>query len=309
MTGYADEHRPWHYGAPAKSDLIGSFHDVRVRGGSFVEASRVSRCEGFEAQYLNEEGTELEVAGSDHTTLILLLSKRAKMATDLLGDRRRIVIPADSFVIVPSGTTSWWDNSGSGGAMIHTTFSHQLLAELREDEGIGGSLKPAAGFFTVALRAAFALLQGELSRLEPEGRIFTESLARLIGLAMLRANADLALGGRSSGGLAGWQLRRVVDYLGAHLDEDVSLVELSNLVGLSPSHFCRAFKDSVGQSPHAWLIEQRMERAREMMLLHPLMGLTEIALSVGYQSQAAFGTAFKRTTGWTPHQWRRERLR
>lgn len=109
------------------------------------------------------------------------------------------------------------------------------------------------------------------------------------------------------GGLPPYVLRRLTDYIQTHLAEDVSLAELAALADLSPYHFCRAFKQSTGLPPHAWLTARRIERAQELMTAHPRMGLTEVALGVGYDSQAAFGAAFKRATGATPGQWRRER--
>jgi AraC family transcriptional regulator len=110
------------------------------------------------------------------------------------------------------------------------------------------------------------------------------------------------------GGLTPRQVRRVTDYLQAHLEEDVSLSELGLLVDLSPAYLCRAFKQSVGVPPHAWLLKHRVERAQELMLASPEMALTEVALSVGYSGQSAFGTAFRRVTGETPSGWKRERL-
>ena len=113
----------------------------------------------------------------------------------------------------------------------------------------------------------------------------------------------------AAAGLAGWQLRRVADNMQDHLDRDVTLAELAALVGLSPHHFCRAFAASTGLPPHRWLVERRVERAKEMMAAHPRLGLTEVALAVGYSGQSALATAFRRVTGTTPSAWRRERMR
>jgi AraC family transcriptional regulator len=89
----------------------------------------------------------------------------------------------------------------------------------------------------------------------------------------------------------------------------VSLAELAALVGLSPHHFCRAFAGSTGQPPHRWLVERRIEVAQQMIAAAPQIGLTEVALAVGYGSQSAFGAAFRRVTGTTPRAWRKERGR
>jgi AraC family transcriptional regulator len=111
-----------------------------------------------------------------------------------------------------------------------------------------------------------------------------------------------------SGGLAPRQMKRVADFLLANLAEDVGLAELAAIAGLSPHHFCRAFKHSTGLPPHAWLAAGRMERAKEMVAAHPGMGLIEVALCAGYSSQTTFGIAFKLAAGRTPEQWRRERI-
>jgi AraC family transcriptional regulator len=92
----------------------------------------------------------------------------------------------------------------------------------------------------------------------------------------------------------------------AYMHRDVSLAELSALVGLSPFHFARAFKQSLGHPPYAWLTRCRIERAQEIMVRSKL-GLAEVALAVGFASQTPFGTAFRKVTGMPPGAWRRAR--
>jgi AraC family transcriptional regulator len=134
-------------------------------------------------------------------------------------------------------------------------------------------------------------------------RIFVEGSAlALLGL-LLRAVGRSPQGNR--GALAPWQLRRATAYMMDHLDSEVGLAELGALVGLSPSHFCTAFRHSTGRPPHAWLTEARMERAKAL-LADPRLSLTEVAQTVGYGGQSAFGAAFRRATGKTPSAWRRE---
>lgn len=107
------------------------------------------------------------------------------------------------------------------------------------------------------------------------------------------------------GGLAPWQLRRAQDYMEARIGEQISLEEVAASVQLSSFHFSRAFKRTIGLPPHAWLTAMRMERACALMRNDPKLCLTEIAHSVGYQSQTAFGSVFRRHYGLAPGQWRR----
>jgi AraC family transcriptional regulator len=125
--------------------------------------------------------------------------------------------------------------------------------------------------------------------------------SRLVALSRTKPAA------RPPSGLAPWQLRRATAYMMDHLDTEVGLAEPGALVGLSPSHFCTAFRRSTGRPPHAWLQEARMERAKAL-LADPRLSLTEVAQTVGYGGQSAFGAAFRRATGTTPRAWRRKAM-
>lgn len=70
---------------------------------------------------------------------------------------------------------------------------------------------------------------------------------------------------KRAGGLAGWQLKRALEVMNASLDRDLALSEPAALVGVSPHHFCRAFKQSTGVPPHRWLVACRVERAKELL--------------------------------------------
>jgi AraC family transcriptional regulator len=105
------------------------------------------------------------------------------------------------------------------------------------------------------------------------------------------------------GGLAAWQLNRVCDFLLAHLALDIGLSTLADLVGLSPKHFARAFKQSTGVPPHQWLIARRIERAQA--LLHSTrLTLSEVALNCGFADQSHFTATFRRVTGNSPGRYR-----
>ena len=138
-------------------------------------------------------------------------------------------------------------------------------------------------------------------------RLETGSRVNLLLLDLLRRCTPSPSGRMSTlarAGLAPWQYRRVVDYMDEHLSKDVSLEELGALVALAPTFSSRAFHVTVGQPPHRWLIERRMKRAQALMAARA-MGLTDIAVEVGYSGLSAFGAAFRWVTGMTPSEWRR----
>ena len=140
------------------------------------------------------------------------------------------------------------------------------------------------------------------------GRLYAETLGSTLIFELARRYAG-ALPPRSEavrGGLAGWQLKRVCDYLEANLAEDVSLAELAAIARLSAQHFCRAFQRSTGLPPHRYHLQRRIERAKAMLCGGGLR-VTDVALAVGFGGSSQFATAFKRATGVPPREYRRSR--
>jgi len=109
------------------------------------------------------------------------------------------------------------------------------------------------------------------------------------------------------GGLAPWQQRKVDRYVREHLERSMWVDELAEQVSLSASHFCRAFKHSFGDTPHAYIVRLRLERAQELML-STKDTLCQIALACGLADQAHLSKLFRREIGEPPHAWRRRNL-
>ncbi|MFC5422865.1 helix-turn-helix domain-containing protein [Bosea eneae] len=139
----------------------------------------------------------------------------------------------------------------------------------------------------------------------PHGALWVDGALLQLTSALLRLR-DGRMAARSHG-LSPWQLRRVTEFLDADLAADRSLAELAELVGLSPNHFCVAFRRSAGRPPHRWLVARRVEKAR-VMLADARFTVTEVALACGFASSAHFATTFRKHVGVSPSAWRRERL-
>jgi AraC-like DNA-binding protein len=111
---------------------------------------------------------------------------------------------------------------------------------------------------------------------------------------------------RTPTGLAPWQLKRVVDYLEAHIAQRVELATLAALVGLSQSHFSHAFRVSTGVAPYRWQLEARIRRAQRL-LLETRAPLEQVAEDTGFADAVHFGRTFRRLTGTPPAAWRHDR--
>jgi AraC family transcriptional regulator len=106
------------------------------------------------------------------------------------------------------------------------------------------------------------------------------------------------------GGLAPWQMRRTAQVLNERLDSKVTLARLAAECGLSVAHFSRAFKQATGRPPHRWLVEQRVEHAKRLLVTSALP-LAEIAAICGFADQSHFTRVFSRLVGSGPGAWRR----
>ena len=112
--------------------------------------------------------------------------------------------------------------------------------------------------------------------------------------------------GSTRGGLATWQVLRVRAYIDSNLHRAIRIRDLSAVARRSPAHFSRKFKLVVGESPHAYVVRRRLERACHLMMTSAV-SLREIALSVGFSDQAHLSRRFRQAFGQSPAHWRRER--
>ncbi len=132
--------------------------------------------------------------------------------------------------------------------------------------------------------------------------LFMDYVALAFHAHILTAYGGL-LGGASRAGLAPWQLRRVDEFIDAHLGGDPSIADLARECRLSESHFARAFRQATGMPPHRFVTKRRVERAKELLLKSDLE-LTQIALACGFVDQSHLNRNFVRTEGHSPGKWR-----
>jgi len=165
--------------------------------------------------------------------------------------------------------------------------------------------KPRLFFFDKSLWETAAKLKAQSGNSSPDQRQYAEALGVVMAHELLRLNNGATPAKeRIRGGLAGWQERKVGQYIDEHFPEDISLATLAELVGLSPFHFARAFKQSFGSPPHRYLSSLRIERAKSL-LADPAMSVTQVGSDLGFSETSSFTTTFRKHTGLTPTAYRR----
>jgi AraC-like DNA-binding protein len=136
-----------------------------------------------------------------------------------------------------------------------------------------------------------------------------ENAARLAVMASLVEtlvpSAPAARKKRAVAALPKWRLMQVLRYIETHIGEPITLANLAATAGLSRMYFAKQFRTTTGMRPHDFVLRKRIERAQQL-LAATSDALVDIALSVGFQTQAHFTTVFKKVVGSTPYQWRRE---
>jgi len=144
----------------------------------------------------------------------------------------------------------------------------------------------------------------ELTSIGFAGRLYGDFLAQTLAVQLLRRHC--VFGPRSmetSAALPGYKLRRALEFIEAHLAEEIGVDSIAEAASTSMFHFSHAFKKVTGCSPHQYVIRQRIERAKELLKQTDLP-IMEIAMSVGFATQNHFTTVFGKLSGTTPKQYR-----
>lgn len=146
-------------------------------------------------------------------------------------------------------------------------------------------------------------LREELEAPGQEGQLYMDSLITALSAHLLRHYCHLTRSQPFSPGcLPRYKLHPVLEYIHAHLDRNLSLAELATIAQISPNYFLTQFKQATGLSPHQYIIHQRIERAK-VMLIRNNMAIADVAYELGFSHQSHFTRHFKRQVGVTPKQF------
>jgi len=209
-------------------------------------------------------------------------------------------------IIIPEGSSSRWDIPKPVD-VVQLYLPHATLKRVADESETATPtdlLERTAHPDPITSR----LLLSAAGVVENNGALdtlFRHQLVDLLATRLLAAHTSSPTTFQPAmGGLSPKVLLRAIERLRSNSDADVSLDALASDAGLSRFHFCRAFKESTGLSPHAWLRQYRIEQAMNM-LRNTDASIVSVAVEFGYASQTAFAAAFRRLTGEAPSDWRR----
>jgi AraC family transcriptional regulator len=205
----------------------------------------------------------------------------------------------------------WKGLSSTPTQTLHLHLSQDLLARTAEEvadyDPAHVSLVERSGFQDPLLAQIGFALWRELEQGAPAGKLYAQIAAQLLAIHLLRHYTAVGVAIKSpSQGLTRQQLNRVIDFVQAHLGQDLSLAALAEQTGFSPYHFARLFRQTTGESPHQFVLRLRIEQAQHLLAERDVP-LAQVALACGFANQSHFTQAFKRQLGLTPRAYRQGR--
>jgi AraC family transcriptional regulator len=252
---------------------------------------------------------ELEVWADTHTLLLRCdgMASRCEVLWPESDCRQRLSeLRPGSMVFSPASSSVRVSKKDQGNyRYISVSIPPATLAQLNDDgrDATRLTLPPQAGPCHAELCRVMLAMRDEIDDPGPAGLLYKSTLALQLLIQLVRCTSRLTIL-PAKGGLSAWRLRRAMELIEADLTQTRSIQQLAAAVGLSPTHFCTAFKQSAGLSPHRYLVDRRVALAKRLMA-DARLSLTEIALSSGFGSSSQFATTFRRIDGATPSTFRR----
>jgi AraC-like DNA-binding protein len=193
--------------------------------------------------------------------------------------------------LTAAGVEGTWEASASSRAAVVVIRSEFLSRAIEEHWGADSSKVEFVNQFLVrdpVIEAVVLNLTGEVSGGSPGGRLYVDSGCEFLTHHLIHRCSSLSRApSRFIGGLSSRRLRIVLDYIEDTLDQSIKLRELAALAGISAHHFERAFRQSTGYSPHAYVMERRLRMGRDLLINQPELPIEHIILGFDWDSPAA----------------------
>jgi AraC family transcriptional regulator len=261
----------------------------------------------FSAEIVHIQPTELEfrVKGDDAAYLALHDAVRSDGETRIDGGSRSTLTDLrDKLTFAPIGSSVEGWNCFKG--RVSSVFAVHLAPRISDHYANDiSNVPPSLYFENNNLKATLQKLESVLDGSGINDRAYAETLGLLLLWELRHAAAPQSQLKPIRGGLTALQLRRVKEFIDAHISKGIGIPELASLAGLSQFHFIRAFKHSVGLSPHQYVLSKRISVAKEMLSKRDL-SIADVAVAVGFSDAAQLNRVFRKLIGVTPTVYRRE---
>jgi AraC family transcriptional regulator len=297
--------------ARAQRGGAGSEFDSRPENLSLLTLEEMSRWRGLPLAWVGtREGAWSTQFTPPSTVLTMLDSGTVTTRINICGRTRDLDARAGTMTLFAADSqirVNQVDCSQARRILVHFDVAALAQQSLFDDELVTTPLRPSHEFYDTSLSAVLSEMLREIRRGCPNGTLFAESLSMGVAMQLCRTRGVHAPPAAGERGLfSRWQWSHLRDLIDNDLSGDLSLTALAASVNLSKPHFVRLFRSTAGKSPHQYIVQLRIERARQMIQTSA-MPLVDIASETGFSSQSHLSRTFLKCYGVTPGQMRRQR--
>jgi len=217
---------------------------------------------------------------------------------------RRVTFQTGEIGFFPRHTERWVGTGDQERLLLRISDSSLMAA----CDGKKGAVELSHRCKMVDARLAALMVAVNAERIAgfPSGRLFLDSVEQALAAALVDAYGGRSLSVRSfRGGLGPARLRTIKELVQAKMEDELTLLEMAQSVELSPAHFSRMFRKSAGETPHQFVLRNRIERAKQM-LCAPEPRVLDVAVACGFKTQQHFARVFRRVCGASPREYRLE---
>lgn len=269
-----------------------------------IYTSSAARWNGIQLQHHHQPAWEtIEHCYTKHVIDVSEFQEVAQIERKFDNQRQGEKISTGEVAIVPAGMPHKmvWDKEGDCTLLILDPVLVKRVAYESTDrdrvELVPRFDKPDPLIYQIA-----SALKNILQVSPQNSKLYAESMTTaLVAHLLQHYSAQKPVIEDFTGGIPKYKLQQAIDYINAHLAEDISLEAIASVVSMSQYHFARLFKQSTGFSPYQYALQCRVNRGKKL-LLQGKLGIAEVALEVGFSSQSHFTQSFKKIIGVTPKQ-------
>jgi len=240
-------------------------------------------------------------------TIVIHLNSKTNLERKLDDARRDYSMFAGDMAVIPANVTHYAVNKEECEGLF-LALDPQIVSQIAYEAINPDSIELVPTFIQsdpLIYNLGLAL-KSELKSDNFGCRSYVDSLATALAAHIVRKYSTRQPKlSQYSGGLSRYALQQALNYINDHFHQDLKIAEISTVLGMSSYYFCRLFTRSMGLSPHQYLTQCRLERAKQLLKKTNLQ-IIEIAAEVGFNSQSHFITLFKKQVGITPLQYRKE---
>ena len=267
-----------------------------------------SNNENWDGIYLrHDRQPALEIPEHSHPqhTIIIGMENALEAQWSIDGQFRDLQYDKGDVFIVPAGAShkAYWKQE-SEGIMLALEPDSVVSAAIDSVKSDRLEIVPQFAMTDLRLSQIAQWLLIELREKQMGSSLYIESLTTMLMVHLLRNYCAVEQNiPNYKGGLAQYKLKKAIALINENLHRDLKLVEMANLVTMSPYHFARMFKQSTGYTPHQYLVRQRLAKAKEL-LRYSDMAIADIGYTVGYKNPSHFAKVFRRHLKVTPKAYR-----